>query len=66
MVITNVKKYTLTEEEISAIKTTLEVIRELSWEDFDSYGDFYGSSLCLADVQEILQITLENNDKNFE
>lgn len=66
MVITNVKKYTLTEEEISAIQTILEVVKELNWEDFDSYGDFYSSSICLVDVQEMLQVILDNNGKNLE
>jgi hypothetical protein len=66
MTVESTKKYTLTEEEISAIETTLEVIRALDWEGFDNYGNFYSSGLCLADVPEILQLTLENNDKNLE
>lgn len=66
MTVENIKKYTLTEEEISAIETTLETVRALGWEGFDSYGDFYSSGLGLTDVQEILQIILENNNKNLE
>lgn len=66
MITETTKKYTLTEEEISAIETTREVIKELGWEDFESYGDFYSSSTSFIDVQEILQIILENNDKNLE
>jgi hypothetical protein len=62
----NIKKYTLTEEEISAIETTLETVRALNWEDFDSYGDFHSSSIYFTDVQEFLQIILENNNKNLE
>ena len=62
----NIKRYSLTDKEIEAIETTLEVVRELNWEGFDNYEGIYGSSLCLTDVQEILQIILENNDKNLE
>ena len=65
MVAETIKKYTLTEEEISAIQTTLEVVKELSWEDFDSYGDFYGANVDFIGAQEILQIILENNNKNL-
>ena len=66
MVTVDVKKYTLTDEEISAIQTTLEVVRELNWESFDDYGDFHSSSIYFTDVQEFLQIILENNNKNLE
>lgn len=66
MTVENIKKYTLTKEEISAIETTLEVIRALNWEGFDNYGDFYSSGLCIEDAQAILETVLENNDKKLE
>ena len=66
MVTETTKKYTLTEEEISAVETTLEVIRALNWEGFENYGDFYSSGLCIEDAGVILEITLENNNKNLE
>ena len=66
MTITSIKRYSLTDKEIKAIQTTLDVVKELDWGDFDNYEGIYGSSLCLTDVQEILQIILENNNKNLE
>ena len=66
MTVENIKKYSLTDEEIEAIQTTLEIVKALGWEGFDDYEGIYGSSLCLADVQEILQIILENNNKKLE
>lgn len=66
MTVESTKKYTLTEEEISAIETTLEVVKVLNWEGFDDYGDFHSSSIYFTDVQEFLQIILENNNKNLE
>jgi hypothetical protein len=65
MTVENIKKYTLTKEEIEAIETTLEVVRALNWEGFDNYGDFYSSGLCIEDALVILEIILENNDKNL-
>jgi hypothetical protein len=65
MTVENIKKYTLTKEEIEAIETTLEVVRALNWESFDNYGDFYSSGLCIEDALVILEIILENNDKNL-
>ena len=66
MVTETTKKYTLTEEEISAIQTTRDVVTALQWEDFDSYGEFYSSGVCIEDARVILEIILENNDKNLE
>lgn len=66
MTVTNIKKYSLTDKEIEVIQTTLGIVKVLGWENFDSYGDFHGSSLCFTDVQEFLQIILENNNKNLE
>ena len=66
MITENIKKYTLTEEEISAIKTTFEIVNELRYEEFDNYGDFYDSCLSFEDTREILKLILENNDENLE
>ena len=66
MITESIKKYTLTEEEISAIKTTFEIVNELRYEEFDIYGDFYGSGLSFEDTRGILKLILENNDKNLE
>ena len=66
MITENIKKYTLTEEEILAIKTTFEIVNELRYEEFDNYGDFYDSCLSFEDTREILKLILENNDENLE
>ena len=66
MTIESIKKYSLTDEEIEAIRTTFKIVSELRYEEFDNYGEFYSSGLSIEDTREILKIILENNDKNLE
>lgn len=62
----NIKKYSLTDEEIKAIKITLEIVSELIYEEVEDYGEFYSSGISIEDAREILKVILENNNKNLE
>lgn len=66
MTIESIKKYSLTDEEIEAVKTTFKVVSELRYEEFDDYGEFYSSGVSIEDAREILKLILENNGKNLE
>ena len=66
MTIESIKKYSLTDEEFEAVKTTFKVVSELRYEEFDDYGEFYSSGLSFENTREILKLILENNDKNLE
>lgn len=62
----SIKRYSLTDEEIEAIKTTFNVVSDLRDEEFDDYGEFYSSGISIEDAREILKMILENNNKNLE
>lgn len=66
MTIESIKKYSLTDEEIEAVKTTFKVVNELRYEEFDDYGEFSSAGLSFEDTRGILKLILENNDKNLE
>ena len=66
MTIESIKKYSLTDEEIEAVKTTFKIVSELRYEEFDDYGEFYSAGASIGDAREILKLILENNGKNLE
>ena len=66
MTIESIKKYSLTDEEIEAVKTTFKVVSDLRYGEFDDYGEFYSSGISIEDAREILKMILENNNKNLE
>ena len=66
MTIESIKKYSLTDEEIEAVKTTFKVVSELIYGEFDDYGEFYSLGISIEDAREILKMILENNNKNLE
>ena len=66
MTIESIKKYSLTDEEIEAIKTTFKIVSELRYMEFDDYGEFYSAGASIEDAREILKLILENNGKNLE